>query len=90
MTVDRDEMLTMLKSGVCTLVFTKVNGEVRKMRCTLVRDLIPTESHPKTLSDDPKESETKPDNTDIIKVYDLDANGWRSFRVSSVSSFNYE
>lgn len=90
MTTDRDEMLTMLRSGVCRVTFTKVNGELRKMRGTLLRDLIPTEYQPKTLLDDPKELETKPDNTDIIKVFDLDANGWRSFRVSSVSEFNYE
>jgi hypothetical protein len=81
----REEMLILLKSSICQVVFTKVNGETRDMRCTLVRDMIPTDMTPKI----PDSEETKP-NVDVIRVYDLTANGWRSFKVANVTSFGAE
>jgi hypothetical protein len=55
------------------------------MRCTLVRDMIPTDNTPKIV--DPEE--IKPSG-DAIRVFDLTANGWRSFKISNVISFGVE
>lgn len=87
MKFDRDEMLVFLRSGVCRVVFTKVNGEERDMRCTLVRDMIPSDQTPKT-ADDESVGTVAP--TDVIRVFDLNANGWRSFKVANVTNFTTE
>ena len=40
-TIDRDQLSELLHSGECVVEFTKVNGELRTMPCTLKADLIP-------------------------------------------------
>jgi len=86
--ITREEMMVKLRSGVCNVSFTKVNGEHRDMRCTLVRDMIPTEQLP-TSSTLPEDSESQP-NESVIRVFDLTANGWRSFKVDNVTNFGVE
>jgi hypothetical protein len=80
-------MLILLRSGVCRVVFTKVNGEARDMRCTLVRDMIPVDQTPKTVE---AEAESGQPTLDVVRVYDLIANGWRSFKVANVTNFTAE
>jgi hypothetical protein len=69
----------MLQNGqVIHVEFTKKNGETRKMNCTTNLDLIPESEHP---------SEDRSNYIDekVIRAYDLDVEGWRSFRVDSVN-----
>lgn len=68
----------LLHAGETTVVFTKVDGSERTMRCTLNEELIPVEFKPKG------ESKLK-HNDDVRAVYDLDNTGWRSFRWDSVT-----
>lgn len=83
----REEMLVQLRSGVCNVTFTKVNGESREMRCTLVRDMIPENKTPKS----PEEGEPeKKINEAVIRVFDLIKEDWRSFKVDSVTEFKPE
>jgi hypothetical protein len=82
-----DEYIALLKSSVCKVTFTKVNGEVRNMRCTLVRDMIPQGSTPKVFDDEKVESTS---SNEVIRVYDLTAQGWRSFKVANVTEFTVE
>lgn len=74
-----DEMLDQLTDRICRVVFTKKNGEERDMKCTRNMTIIPE-------SQTPKGVETAV-NTEVIKVYDVLAEGWRSFRVESVTNF---
>lgn len=67
-----------LKTHVAQVKFKKVNGDIRNMRCTLREDLIPAEP----VSATPKRQHDA--NGQVVAVYDLEANGWRSFRVDSV------
>lgn len=76
--MNHDEMLQTLAKNTCLVEFTKVNGEKRVMTCTRSLDLIPEMQRPK--------SESKPPEG-YIPVYDLKANGWRSFKDDSVISF---
>jgi len=78
----RDEMVSALRQNVCQVVFTKVNGETRDMSCTLMEDKIPDEFKPR--DDDTGVQRT----LDVIRVFDVNANGWRSFRVDNVTTFN--
>ena len=61
----RNQLLQELSSGKCTLFFyKKTTGSFRKMRCTLA------EQQPVP---------SKYNREDVIVVWDLDANQWRSF-----------
>jgi len=69
-----------LHEGVCTVTFTKVNGDERVMNCTLNADKMPKMEE--------KEGGTKKKpNPDVLSVWDVTANGWRSFRWDSLKSF---
>lgn len=72
-----DSLLGTLRAGVATVTFTKVSGETRVMRCTLVPSLCP-----EAFKDTPPEA-TTPTNT--IRVFDLEKDAWRSFKADSVT-----
>jgi hypothetical protein len=69
---------TFLKGNVARIKFKKVNGDIRDMRCTLREDLLP----PVTESATTKRQHDA--NDEVVAVYDLDAEGWRSFRIDNV------
>jgi hypothetical protein len=79
--ITRQEMVEQLRTGLCNVKFTKVNGDTRDMTCTLVEDSIPLEARPKT------DDEGVQATLSVIKVYDVKAEGWRSFKVDNVTSF---
>tara|TARA_R100000951_G_scaffold104881_1_gene98337 strand:+ start:321 stop:581 length:261 start_codon:yes stop_codon:yes gene_type:complete len=72
------EIVENLHRGVCKVVFEKANGEIREMRCTLDPNRLPEQQ---TLTEDGG------DIRDHTRVWDVEANGWRSFRFESVRSF---
>lgn len=75
----KHEIVERLHNGVHTVVFTKVNGDERTMRATLLPEYV---NNGKMLL---QESESKrPENPNVVSVWDMDNNGWRSFRVDSV------
>ena len=76
--IDRSMLLDDLKKGVVEVHFTKVNGENRVMRCTLLPNLLPPNHVIK------EEQEFHKTNTDVLAAWDVQKGGWRSFRVDSV------
>ena len=81
-TYNRSNLLEMLHSREVFVKFKKVNGVIRNMRCTLKFDLLPTEVQNHLIANptDPDE----PINESVIAVYDLEAQGWRSFRLDGI------
>jgi WYL_2, Sm-like SH3 beta-barrel fold len=77
--INRDDLLNDLRMYVIEVQFNKVNGEQRTMRCTLRPDLLPPKYN---INEDHKFHR---ENTDVIAVWDILNNGWRSFRVDSVT-----
>lgn len=77
----RSEMIKELQSGTKVVTFTKVNGEKRVMTCTLDANLI-TEDVREDVVKSPKAV-----NEEVLPVWDVNAKGWRSFRIDSVVSF---
>jgi hypothetical protein len=71
-----------------TVTFTKKDSTERVMRCTLRPDALPVHE---TNTDNPIDfPETKrKDSTDTIAVYDLEANGWRSFTIRAVKRVEF-
>ena len=72
------EIRSMLHHGVCEVTFTKVNGEVRTMPCTLDSTLLP----PQPLREF---HETRVYKPETLSVWCLDKMEWRSFRVANVT-----
>jgi len=73
----KDELVENLKEGEVVVTFKKKDGTERIMRCTKSVDSIPEEKRPKTTNDLVEKS--TPSNLDLIMVWDLDKEGWRSF-----------
>jgi len=78
----KEQVLAQLKEGVCEITFNKVNGERRVMPCTLREDLLPTPPKEAT----PRASKDK--ESDVISVWCVDKEAWRSFKLSNFISIN--
>ena len=75
----RDEIVAMLQADVCEVTFTKVNGELRQMPCTLKNELLPVADTNKL-----HEEKTRKQNPDNLSVWCTDKNEWRSFKIANV------
>ena len=83
--LDRDTISSMLKEHICEVTFTKVNGEVRVMPCTLMESVIPSAPVHATNTDNPVDfPKVKVPNLATLSAYCLDKKEWRSFRVANV------
>ena len=75
----RDEIVLLLQAGVCQVTFTKVNGELRTMPCTLKSELLPIID-----TQNIQEGKTRKTNIDNLSVWCTDKNEWRSFKLANV------
>jgi hypothetical protein len=80
----RDKLLSDLRNNAIEVHFTKVNGENRAMRCTLMPRLLP-ESYVKSLEEQESEKGFHNKNPDVIAAWDLEKAAWRSFKINSVT-----
>lgn len=71
----------LLKDGPAVITFVKSNGEERKMRCTLAEDVVPQYEK--------KTEKVKTKNDDVLPVWDLDKQEWRSFRLDSIKLIEF-
>ena len=78
-TITPEALHTLLLENECIVEFTKINGEVRSMPCTLDPKIVPPT--PVVEGKEPK----KP-NPAVMNVWCLDKKEWRSFRVANVIS----
>ena len=70
---------TLQNNKLVLINFTKVDGTTRALRGTVDFSFIPEDHWPK--------SEKKLNlSEDAVRVYDIENDGWRSFRVDSVTS----
>lgn len=77
----KESLKSILKQNVVTITFKKVDGTDRTMRCSLKEDLVPVYQAKDS-------SRKKPENDNLLPVWDLENNAFRSFRVDSL--INYE
>ena len=89
MSLTREEIVEALKNNVCNVTFTKLNGEVREMPCTLREDIVPVYERKTPLKEavSPAE-ETEPSPT--ISVWCIDKQGWRSFHWANVTKIEID
>lgn len=77
MKFDYNDLVKRLQVEELEVTFEKMDGTMRKMRCTLLPSFLPEQYRGKA----PMLTETAPT---AISVWDLDNSGWRSFRVDSI------
>lgn len=79
------EMMTdELQSNICEVEFTKVNGETRVMKCTLDPSIIP----PATKKDPLSQKKVRAISEEVLPVWDVNKEQWRSFRLENVTKFS--
>lgn len=89
--IDKYALKEQLENGVVTVVFEKKDGTERTMRATL-SDLYVPQVDPVMLSeyDGNVPVKAKQLNDSVQSVWDIDENGWRSFRLDSVKKLIVE
>lgn len=68
-----NDLKALLTIEELVVTFTKVDGSIRSMRCTLIADKILAETS----------GSSKPSN-EVVVVWDLDKEAWRSFKFDSI------
>lgn len=81
--MNKEVILDSLRVGAVQVTFTKKDGTERVMKCTLDDQLIPQPELP--LEENKKEKKINPD---VQAVWDIENEGWRSFRWDSVKEWN--
>lgn len=77
---DKYTLKEQLKNGIVTVVFEKADGTIRSMQCTLASEFMP----PTLLTEEQEAAKVRTENSDLLAVWDVESNGWRSFHVSAV------
>lgn len=76
----REWLVSTLRGGNVRVTFTKKDGTERDMLCTLKEDVIvPYEK---------KTEREKVPNEEVLSVWDVEKNSWRSFRFDSIIKIN--
>lgn len=77
----RDSLKNNLTKGEASIIFNKINGQKREMRCTLQKNVVPSYSE--------KGARKKSPNGEVLAVWDLEQSEWRSFRYDGIISVCY-
>lgn len=77
MQVNKEEIDEWLHNEILTITFIKVSDNTeRQMICTLLPKYLPERFSEPII--------VKSDNPNLMKVFDLDNNAWRSFRIDRI------
>ena len=80
----RIDLKNQLEQNVMVVDFTKLNGDKRVMTCTLREDMKPVATKV-----DPMSTKKVREVSDaVVSVWDVKAEGWRSFRYDRINSVN--
>ena len=77
----------MLRNNTISVSFTKVNGEFRKMDCTLAESAIPVAQHPKPLAEGATPRKVSEES---LRVFDVNKQEWRAFRWDKVQAVSFD
>lgn len=83
--INRENLKNYLKNDILEVTFTKANGEERVMKCTLKEDILN-----KYFDSNDNEKTERKINEEILSVFDIDVENWRSFRIDSVKTVKNE
>jgi sensor histidine kinase regulating citrate/malate metabolism len=77
----RSWLIGVLNNGAAKVTFIKKDGTERAINCTLKEDL--------TVRQEKKTDTVKTVNEEVLPVFDIDKQEWRSFRLDSVRQINF-
>jgi hypothetical protein len=84
MIISKELLIEMLRQNELTVKFTKTDGTIRDMRCTLKKEIL-SELFPIQDSDEEKtEKKVRTPNPNVISVVDLEKKEWRSFKFDTI------
>ncbi len=83
--MDKKSIQADLKHSVAEVVFTKDDGTIRTMKATLSAQYLPkmTEEY---VPGQPDPETYVAGDPNLVAVWDIEANGWRSFKINKVIS----
>jgi len=74
----------LLEQNVMVVDFNKISGDKRVMTCTLREDMKPRATKDDTMS----QKKIREMSDAVVNVWDVKAQGWRSFRYDRINSVN--
>ena len=77
----REWLMSILKTNTVGLTFKKKDDTIREMKCTLAEEKLP-EIEKKT-------ERVRKENDNVISVFDIEKNEWRSCRYDSIKRINF-
>ena len=78
----RADLKNLLEQNVVVVDFLKLNGDKRVMTCTMREDMKPRATKTDTMS----QKAVREVSDAVVNVWDVNAQGWRSFRYDRVNS----
>lgn len=81
----RETLKPILSQGESQVVFEKVDGTIRSLRCTRDQGIIPSDLVESTAS---ATNKTRKESVDALPVWDTESHAWRSFKFDSLISIN--
>lgn len=78
---DRNQIIELAKSAILTVTFVKANNQIRVLKGTLMPKYLPMQIDLEENLNKAKYTE----NLNVIALWDIEADGWRSFRLTSVT-----
>jgi hypothetical protein len=79
--ITKEGIRNLLRNAVVTVTFTKADGTVRDMKCTLSPDFLPAQE----VNESKSFRKISPDS---CPVWDMEKQAWRSFRWDSISKIS--
>ena len=77
----REWLHGLLKTDTVDLTFVKKDDTIREMKCTLIESSLPIL--------ETKTDRVRKENDDVISVFDLEKNEWRSCRYDSIREIKF-
>jgi hypothetical protein len=78
--ITKEKLKELLQKNVLEIKFKKIDGSERVMNCSLKQEIIP-------ISENKTPKKVKPENENVLAVWDLEKDAFRSFRVDSVTHY---
>jgi len=77
----REELYNLLKNEIVEVTFTKLNGDERKMPCTLIESFLP----PAKKDDAITQKKVREISDKVVAAWAVESKGFRSFRYDRVT-----
>ena len=82
--LSKNDLKENLSKAIAEITFTKTDGSIREMRCTLMSDYLPQKQIDENVRHVPRR-----ESDNVLAVWDIDNQDWRSFRLDSITDIQY-